>query len=196
LSTCLYNQAQTAHGSIDQVTSLAAERRAQGLLLIEPEGNPDPVLEQSRTQHSLLLQALERGEPKAAAGHLEQTLALAERAKSAIERQAAAREQCVRDIAARRAEAQRLQQATATAQAQRSELERSFAPESWHTVAENVAHAQELQSTADGLLEEAVSASAETVQHYFRAGSLLERATPHPFRRRRNRSYLAECDRT
>jgi hypothetical protein len=170
----LFHQAQEARNPLDQVAHMAAERRAQGLLLTEPEGNPDPLLEQSRTQHRLLLQALERGEAKAAAGHLEQTLALAEQVKSVIERQVAAREQCVRDIAACRAEVQRLQQATTTAQAQRSELERSFAPESWHNVADNVARTQELENASDRLLEEAVSASAEKVQHYLRACNLLE----------------------
>ena len=67
---------------------------AQGLLLVEPEGNPDPLVEQGRTQHAALLQALERGDTKAAAGHLDQALALAEQAQTVIERQAAAREQC------------------------------------------------------------------------------------------------------
>jgi hypothetical protein len=189
----LFHQAQDARSSLDQIARLAAERRTQGLLLTEPEGNPDPLLKQSRTQHSQLLQALERGQAKAAASHLEQTLALAEQAKSAIERQAAAREQCTRDIAARRAEAQRLQQATGTAQAQRSELERSFAPESWHTVADNLARSQELQRTADGHLEEAVSASAETVQHYFRACSLLERVQQQQEQARTSLLEIGQC---
>jgi hypothetical protein len=189
----LFHQAQEAHNTLDQVTRMTTERRSHGLLLTEPEGNPDPLLDQGRTQHRLLLQALERGEAKAAADHLQQALTLAEQAKSVIERQAAAREQCAREITARRAEAQRLQQATATAQTQRSELERSFAPESWQAVAENMTRAQELQATADGLLQEALSASAETVQHYFRACGLLERVQQQQEQARTALGEIGRC---
>ncbi len=189
----LFQQVQETRNTLDQVARLTADRRAGGLLLVEPEGNPDPLLDQGRTQHSAMLQALERGEAKAAAGNLEQALALVERAKSAIERQAAAREQCARDIPLRRAEAQRLQQATASAQAQQSELERSFARESYGSVADNLVRARELQRTADGLLEEAASASAETVQHYFRACGLLDRVQQQQEQARTSLLEIGQC---
>ena len=159
---------------MEEVAHLAAERRAQGLLLVEPDGNPDPLLEQGRTQHAALLQALDCGDTKAAAGHRDQALASAEQAQTAIERQVAAREQAAREITARRAEAHSLQRALSTAQGQRNELEHSFAPESWHAVADNLTRARELQSTADRLLEESAAVAGESVQHYFRACSLLE----------------------
>jgi hypothetical protein len=171
----LFQQAQEARSKLDQVARLTTERRAGGLLLTEPEGNPDPLLEQGRTQHGAMLQALERGAAKEAAGLLEQALALAERANGTIERQATAREQSARDIPVRRAEAQRLQQATAAAEGQQGELERSFAPESYGSVADHLVRARELQSTADGLIEEAAAAAAETIQHYFQACALLDR---------------------
>ncbi len=171
----LFQQAQQARNTFDQIACLAADQRAHGLLLTEPEGNPDPLLDQGRTRRETLLQALERGEAKVAAEHLEHALAFADQAKTAIERQMAAREQCARDLPARRAEAQCVQQALGTAQTQRSELERSFAPESWQTVADNLTRAGEWQSSADRLSAEAASAAAETVQHYLRASSLLDR---------------------
>jgi len=170
----LFQQAQDARKTLDQIAGVAADRRAHGLLLTEPEGNPDPLLDQGRTRHGSLLNALERGEAKAATALLEQALALAEQAKTTIERQAAAREECAREIPARRAEAQRLQQATATAERQRNELESNFAPESWQAVTDNLARARELMASGDTELEEATSVSVDTVQHYFRACKLLE----------------------
>lgn len=189
----LFQQAQEARRTLDQVARLVGERRAGGLLLTEPEGNPDPHLEQGRSQHGQLLQALERGQAKAAAGHLEQALALADRAKSVVERQAAARDQCLREIPARRVEAQRLQQATATAQAQRGELERNFAPESWRNVADHLGRSRELQSSAEGLINEAATAAAESVQHYFRAGSLLERVQQQQDQVRAQLQEIGRC---
>src|SRR5262249_24520511 len=52
--------------------------------------------------------------------------------------------------------------------------ERSFAPESWSTVADNLTRARELQNASETRLEEATSASADEVQHYFRAADFLK----------------------
>ena len=112
----LFQQAHEARNTLEEVARLAAERRAQGLLLVEPDGNPDPLLEQGRTQHAALLQALELGDTKAASEQRDQALALVEQAQTAIQRQAAAREQSAREIPARRAEAQSLQRALTAAQ--------------------------------------------------------------------------------
>src|SRR5271166_3613534 len=73
----LFQQVQATRNTLDQVARLTADRRAGGLLLVELEGNPDPLLDQGRTQQSAMLQALERGEAKAAAANLAQALALA-----------------------------------------------------------------------------------------------------------------------
>ena len=141
--------APEARNTLDQVARLAADRRAGGLLLTEPEGNPDPLLEQGRTEQGADAAGTgtRRGE---SGGHASARGAgPGGTGQEPIQRQAAAREQSARDIPLRRAEAQALRQATASAQAQ-SELQRSFARESYANVAANLARARELQGTADG----------------------------------------------
>jgi uncharacterized membrane protein YgcG len=170
----LFKRAPEAQAALDRVSRLAAERRAGGLRLSEPEGCPDPLLEQGRAQHRDMLQALQHGEPQEAEKHLDRALAVAADAEKRIERQVAARAVCQREIPARRADAQQLRQEEAQAHSQRLELEHGFAPESWREVAEHSARAGELQAKATALLDEAAQAAADGVQHYFRATALLE----------------------
>ena len=56
-----------------------------------------------------------------------------------------------------------------------------------------MARARELQGTADGLLDEAASASAETVQHYFRACSLLDRVQQQQGQAGANLLEIGQC---
>jgi hypothetical protein len=170
----LFGRAGKAHDELEEVTRAAASRRAGGLLLTEPDGNPDPVVARGQAEQAAALEALRRADIKAAAGNVKQAFAQAKEAGEIIERQAAAAALCAREVPARGAAAQRLRQEAAEAEAQRHELERDFAPESWRTVADNLPRAHRLQESADALLQEAASASAAAVQHYFRASGLLE----------------------
>jgi hypothetical protein len=170
----LVEKARKAHDDLEEVTRQAASRRAGGLLLTEPEGNPDPVVAQGRAEHAGALEALRGADAKTTAKHVKQAFALAKQAAEVIERQAAAGALCAKEVPARRADAQRLGQEAAAAEGQRHELERDFAPESWRTVADNLPRARDLQKTSEHLLQEAGEASAASVQHYFRAAGLLE----------------------
>jgi hypothetical protein len=170
----LFGRAGKAHDDLEEVTRAAAARRAGGLLLTEPDGNPDPIVARGQAEQAAALEALRGAETKAAAGHVKQAFALAREASEVIERQAAAGALCAKEVPARRAEAQRLRQAAAEAEAQRHELERDFAAESWREVADNLPRARRLEESAEALLQEAASASAAAVQHYFRASGLLE----------------------
>lgn len=170
----LFQRAPKALDELEKTRRQAADRRSQGLRLCEPDGNPDPLLEQGRNHHREVLQALERADNKGAGQHLEQAFSLARQAGERIERQAAARALCQREMPARRGEVQRLHQAAGEAQSARAELERSFAPESWSTVADNLTRVRELQTTSETGLEEAASAATDQVQHYFRAADLLK----------------------
>ncbi len=60
-------------------------------------------------------------------------------------------------------------------------------------MAGNLAGARELQGTADGLLEEAASASAETVQHYFRACGLLGQVQQQQEQARGSLLEIGQC---
>lgn len=170
----LVGQARKAHDELEEVTRQAASRRAGGLLLTEPEGNPDPVVAQGHAEHAGALEALRGADAKAAGKHVKQAFALAKQAGEVIERQAAAGALCAKEVPARRADAQRLRQEEAEAEGQRHELERDFAPESWRAVADNLPRARDLQKTSEAHLQEAAEASAASVQHYFRAAGLLE----------------------
>jgi hypothetical protein len=169
----LFGRAGKAHDELEEVTRTAAARRAGGLLLTEPDGNPDPIVARGQVEQAAALEALRRADAKAAAEHVKQAFALSKEAGEVIERQAAAQALCAKEVPARRAEAQRLRQAAA-AEAQRHELERDFAGESWREVADHLPRARRLLDSAEALLQEAASASAAAVQHYFRASGLLD----------------------
>ncbi len=170
----LFGQAGKAHAELEEVARSAASRRAGGLLLTEPDGNPDPVLARGRAEHAAALEALQSADTKAASAHVKQAFAQAKEAADVIERQAAAAARCAKEVPARRAEIPRLRQEAAEAETRRHELERDFAPESWRAVADNLPRAQQLQESAAALLQEAASASDAAVQHYFRASGLLD----------------------
>ncbi len=169
----LFHRAGKARQELDHVKREAASRRAGGLLLTEPEGNPDPLLAQGDAAHAQSLQSVRAAENKPAKQQLDKVFDLAKQATDVIERQAAARSRCAQELPARSEQAQRLRQALAEAERQWHELER-FAPESWEEVADHVARVSELQRASESQLREAVSAAADSRQHYFQAGSLLE----------------------
>jgi colicin import membrane protein len=93
-----------------------------------------------------------------------------------IRRQAEAGALCAKEVPARQADARRLRDEAAEAEAQRHELERDFDPASWGAVADNLPRARHSRESADAQLKEAEAASAREVQHYFRAVKLLEQA--------------------
>ncbi len=170
----LFRRAGEAMEELEQVARQAASRRAGGLLLTEPGGNPDPLLEQGRGERAGALEALERADVETAARGLDAAFDVAKQAADAIERQAAAREHCAREVPARAAQERHLRDAEGEAASRRHELERDFAPDSWHEVADNLARARDLLVVSEGQLREAASASADGVQHYFRATELLD----------------------
>jgi hypothetical protein len=169
----LHGRAGKALDELEAIRRQTVSRRDGGLLLNEPEGNPDPLLAQSETERQEALECLHRAENRPAAEHLDRAFSLAGQAADVIERQAAARDECTREVPARRAEADRLRQTVAEARDHRGELERNFDPASWRDVAENPVHALELSRDAEALLEEAAEAADNSVQHYFRASRLL-----------------------
>jgi hypothetical protein len=170
----IFHRSGEARAEIDRVKRDVASRRSGGLLLTEPEGNPDPLLSRGDDAHAQCLEALQRAENKPAKKQLDAAFKLAKEADDVIERQAAARARCAKEVPARRTEAQRVRQAVSEAEGHRNELDRDFAAESWRDVASNVAHALELQTASDSQLEEAAAASADSKQHYFRAAGLLD----------------------
>ncbi len=172
----LHRRRGEAREEMDRVAREAAARRAGGLLLREPGGDPDPPLAEGEARRADALDALRRGDVKAAADQLEQAFALTKQALDAIEGQASSRTNCLRDLPARRAAVGQLAQSEAEARANLVELEQTFAPESWRAVANCPARGRELMDTSAALLDEAAAAAAEDVQHYFRAADLLAQA--------------------
>jgi hypothetical protein len=66
----LVSESKKAHDEMAEVTREAAARRSGGLLLTEPDGNPDPLLARGESEHAAALESLRRAEAKAAAGHV------------------------------------------------------------------------------------------------------------------------------
>lgn len=169
----LWRRAPTVLAEVDRVGRLVSDRRAGGLLLTEPDGNPDPLLERGHSRHGDALEAIRRGDPEAAASQLDQSAAQVKEAEALVVRQAEARALCARELPARRAEMDRLRPATGDARSKHAELERGFAASSWQAVAGHCSRADDLQRTATDVLHEADTAAASSVQHYFRAAALL-----------------------
>lgn len=169
-----YHRCGEVEREAERVRGLVAARRAGGLLLVEPEGDPDPHLAQVSPHCGAALDALRRGEAATARTELDKAISQISYAEELIARQEAAREQCRRDLPARRAAAHQLRQAQQQASGQLHDLERGFAPHLWRNVADHVPQAAERMATSAVLLDEA--AEAEARQHYFHAVDLLDQA--------------------
>lgn len=167
-------QSQAAQEKLDDVTSTCTQRRAQGMLLTEPEGNPDPSLQVARDRLSAVRAALELGDVASAAQSLSQAVTAIDRAAAVIERQVEARTFCEAQVVARQAESRKLQSLCAEARGQTGELESQFAPQSFSAVASNGRQAQDQLAALEPHIAEAGKLCLAETQHYFRAAALLQ----------------------
>jgi exonuclease VII small subunit len=182
----LQQQLEEARGQIERLASASralgtaqervAQERAKGMLLQEPDGSPDPMLEQAAQRQTLSRQALARGETDEATMQLDRMVTLIEAAQTIIDEQLAAREFCQQQLGPMTQETEVLRQRLTDARHAHATLQRDFAANAWTDVRENPSRAEELVGRADQNRHEAMGLCADEVQHYFGAANLLRSA--------------------
>ena len=100
--------------------------------------------------------------------------AFAQEAQSTIDQVQKARSACEREPAARSRETQRLRTALAQAESYQTELERDFASSSWTSVARNIEQARALLATFDRQIQDSAAAASSSSQEYLKGARLLE----------------------
>jgi hypothetical protein len=158
----------------EEIRQRAAATRAQGFLLAEENGNPDPLLAHAREEAAGAWQLLVRGDDAGATRRLEQGESLAGRAAAVIEGQVKARAFCAGAIPARRQESERLSAELQRTRQVESALAAECAPESWAGVRDHADAVQAALPTFQHHVDEAEQCVAVNVQRYFRAAALLE----------------------
>jgi hypothetical protein len=171
-----FRDATAALAAIDEVAARAAELRSQGLKLTEDLGNPDPRLAAARRQQAAALETLRRADPAAAALRIDEARALTEQARQVIDRHLQARETLRQELPARRAVAQRLEEAALKTEATLEELRQGFAPRSWSDVADHLDSAHALLRSIDERLGQAESAASDHEQNYLGAAAIVAEA--------------------
>lgn len=175
----ILEHAQLARDSaarIEQVTNLARQHRAQGLLLKEAAADPDVVLAEASRQHAAAWDLLNRADEPAARLALTKLATLIDEGQQRIERHLAARSRCEKEIPQRRGDVRRLAELQSAAHWQQAELERDFVAEAWQAVGTNAAHAQALLASAQQLIDQAAQHAEHNVQSYCQAAELVSQA--------------------
>jgi hypothetical protein len=168
-----FRDATAAFAAIDEVAARAAELRSQGLKLTEDLANPDPRLAGARRQQAAALEALRRADPAAAAPRIDEARTLTEQARQGIDRHIQARETLRQELPARRAVAQRLEEAALKTETTLEELRQGFAPRSWSDVADHLDSAHALLRSIDERLGKAEAAASDREQNYLGAAAIV-----------------------
>jgi hypothetical protein len=158
---------------LEELVSRAAKDRAGRLLLQESGGDPDPLIERAREHHGGARRALAAGDVATASERLEALESSIDEGLAVIHEQLEAREFCRGDLGSRRDETARLRVRLAEVRPFESELEASFAGESWGGVARNVGDAERQLGEFEVLAEEADALLVDAIQRYLHARGLL-----------------------
>jgi len=148
---------------LDEARKTIDKRRAEGLLLVEEEGNPDPIWEQGDAEQRETVTALDGGDHEMAEQHLSS-------------RQQEARAFCAREIPALERELGRLTKMHGKTESDQRYLEAHYDPASWTDVAKNFSMSGRLLKQLDPLIAECKESAAADVQHYFHAADLVIQA--------------------
>lgn len=165
-----------AEGAIAEAERSAKEARGLGFKLDEPEAAPDPLLASARERSAEAAAALREGDVDGASARLGQARSLTEQAAQAVERAKGLKRSNADDLGAWSAGDARMKSLLGAARGFREEMTRDYAPESYADIADAVPQAEKALAESESLIAEARQANAEDLQHYVRAGSLINRA--------------------
>ena len=172
-----HGQAVRLREALDQARETIRAHRADGLLLSEEEGDPDPVWDQGDAEQREAMTALEGGDDGHAAARVASGQVCVEDALDRVRRQIAARDFCRAELPARRRELERLRALADTAAGHRQRLDEAFHPESFADVAGHIDAARALLAQIPPILDEADRSDDPGTQRYFHAADLLEQTT-------------------
>ena len=161
---------------LDAARKTIDKRRAEGLLLVEEEGNPDPIWEQGDAEQRETVTALDGGDHEMAEQHLHSGFGCWEESLDRIKRQQEARAFCAREIPALSRELERLDKMLGKAEADQKHLEASYDPASWTDVAKNFSMSDTLLKRLEPLIAECKESASAEVQQYFHAADLVIQA--------------------
>lgn len=148
-------------------------RPARGSIMAEEGADPGPRLDESRRLVESAATALQAGDPEATGAQLDDARGALAAAVAQGDRHLAARVSVARDREDSRGAEARLDRAVSEAARIVGELEVSFAPESWRSVAGNLDAATALRDQARERLAAADRAASDEVQAYIQAAGLV-----------------------
>lgn len=154
---------------IDIVQRNAAQLRAGGLRLDEPQGNPDSLLKQARNAHEDALAALHAANPAAAGEAIAKADSLRADAAAHIQAVLDARDALQTAIPERRQTAQAVANAVQEAERVHNDLKRQFAPSSWKDLDTTVDDLRALVADTDQRLANAANLASAKTQRYLEA---------------------------
>jgi uncharacterized membrane protein YgcG len=160
-------------GALDTLRADVAEKRREGLRLVEEGGDPDHPIARADQAVASLQEALEAGDADAAGSRLEAARRLANEAQGTLDSVLQARARCEREQPERERETRRLREALGQYAAFEQELKRDFDPGSWQAVAGNLAQARALLETFGRKAEEAAQAADRSTQKYLLGARLI-----------------------
>lgn len=166
-------RAQQLDAQWQQAAAQVAAKRGEGLRLDEPQGNPDPLLEQARTLQAGAREALDAGDSEAAAQLLERGAELIAQAAALVQAQLEAREYALREIPERQRRDGELKDWVLRGRDAFEQLQREFAAESWSDMAGWLPQAERMLGESASLQQRAQTAASGQVQRYFEARDTL-----------------------
>lgn len=165
--------AKELRGKLDKARKHIDKRRAEGLSLVEEEGNPDPIWEQGDAEQREALTALDGGDHITAEQHLHSGFGCWEEALDRVRRQQDARSFCQRELPGLKRELDRLQTLRQRTRDDQTHLEKSYDPGAWSDVVGNFDMASRSLEQLAPLVSESETSAAKDQQLYFHAADLI-----------------------
>jgi uncharacterized membrane protein YgcG len=172
----LTQKAETLAGKISAIAAETSQLRRDGLLLQEPEADPDPKLARAAKMAEVASNDLHKPDADAAERILGEIETILTATESDTKRHQDARNASIRAIP----EARQALAAAETAIRENSDLfdrmTAEYAPGSFATVADNIGNAEKLAASALSLIEKAAEEASDEKQHYLAAMAKLAQA--------------------
>ncbi len=159
-----------------EIAAKVAEERASGLTLDESGVNPDEPISAAERYLAAAREALLADQPEAAPPAINGAHEAFDGALAIVAQVRAARAKCQQTTEAAESELSSARDRAPSAVEELHALERDFAPESWQTVAQNVALAQEQSKEASVRLAASKELATDQQQRYVAAAQALDQA--------------------
>ncbi len=171
-----FRGAGEAEGRLTDADGFAKAKRAEGFVLQEREGNPEPHLDAGRTALARARKSLDLAEAVPAGEDVRLAVEAADLARQVVQRHVEAKAYCAEQRPARLAQSRAIADRYHQAAQVQADLRREFAENSWKGVADNLHETQQLMTGTEQALTAADEDCDPHRQHYMRARAALEAA--------------------